>query len=137
MVVKKIIFSLLALSLLGLLVGLLFKNSIEVGLCLETEPTCINNMTMIGDGLFYGISALALVFLLLLFLPSAFPAWKKFAVWFIPIAALIFIFYRGGNYFDPFPEQIYQWVSTIYVILSILIIAWSEIKRRKNLNLNA
>lgn len=83
------------------------------------------------DSLFYGMSALALVFLILFFLPNAFRVWRKFAIWYLPIAVLIFISYKGRGYFDPAPEQIYQWVSGLYVILSFLIIVRSELKNRK------
>jgi hypothetical protein len=84
-----------------------------------------------GKSLFYGMSALSLIFLLLVFVPSAFSAWKKFAIWFIPLATLIFIFYPNpgsGDYFSPYPEQVFQWVSILYVSISFLIIAF----RRNN-----
>ena len=74
------------------------------------------------------MSALAFVFLVLTFLPNAFPAWKKFATWFIPIATLLFIFYPdpgSGDFFSPYPEQVFQWVSVAYVLLSVLVITKS------------
>lgn len=86
-----------------------------------------------GKGLFYGFSALAIVFVLLMFVPSAFQAWKKFAIWFVPLAALLFAFYPNpgsGDFFSPYPEQIFQWVSALYVLVSALIIGWSIRKRR-------
>ena len=130
---RKITFSLLIVSLIGFGIGYILKNSTELGLCLVSEPTCINNFTWIGNGLFYGMPALALVFLILAFLPQAFPTWKKFAVWFIPLAALLFIFYPdpgSGDYFSPYPEQVFQWVSILYVVISILIIALKTIKQK-------
>lgn len=131
---KKITFSLLILSLFGLGIGYVFKNSTELGLCLVSEPTCINNFTWIGDGLFYGMSALALVFFILIFTQQeAFSAWKRFAVWFIPLATLLFIFYPdpgSGDYFSPYPEQIFKWVSILYVVISILIFALKSIRQK-------
>lgn len=132
---KKTIFSLLIFSLVGFGIGLSLRNSTELGLCLMSEPTCINNLTWIGDGFFYGMPALALVFLILLFTPQAFPAWKKFAIWFIPLATLIFVFYDGpssGDYFSPYPEQVFKWVSILYVVASFAIIFKSFVTRKNN-----
>jgi hypothetical protein len=71
------------------------------------------------------MSALSVVFFLLLFNQNAFPVWKKFAKWFIPLATLLFIFYPDpspGDFFSPYPEQVFQWVSILYVVISLLII---------------
>ena len=122
---KKITFLLLVFSLVGFIAGWVLKKSTEFGLCLISEPTCINNFTWVGDGLFYGMSALSVVFLILLFIPQAFSAWKKFAKWFIPIATLIFIFYPdpgSGDLFSPYPEQVFRFISVFYVIASIFVI---------------
>jgi beta-lactamase regulating signal transducer with metallopeptidase domain len=73
----------------------------------------------------YGGGALALVFVLLYAFPQAFNAWKKFAIWFIPLAALLFVFYPNpgsGDFLSPMPEQVFQWVSVLYVAVSGLII---------------
>lgn len=80
----------------------------------------------LGKGLFYGAGALAFVFLILLFVPQAFTAWKKFAVWFVPLSAILFAVYPypgSGDLFSPYPEQIFQWVSALYIVISLAIIA--------------
>ena len=124
---RKITFSLLILSLLGLLESYLILHS-------DLNASATGDMLVrLGKSLFYGMPALALVFLVLVFLPQAFPALKKFAVWFIPLAALLFIFYPdpgSGDYFSPYPEQVFQWVSILYVVISILIIALKTIKQK-------
>ncbi|MDP1707354.1 MAG: hypothetical protein Q8L30_02265 [bacterium] len=86
---------------------------------------------------YYGMGALAIVFFVLLFAQYAFSAWKKFAVWFIPLAALLFIFYpdpSSGDLFSPYPEQVFQWVSGLYVFISLLIIIWKYLSTRPNTN---
>mgnify|MGYP001565301120 FL=1 len=124
---RKITLGFLVLSLLGLLISYwMFQLNL-------TASATGDMIVQTREGLFYGMSALALVFLLLLFLPNAFPAWKKFAKWFIPLAALLFIFYQGpssGDYFSPYPEQAFQWVSVLYVVISILIIALKTIRQK-------
>lgn len=124
---RKITLGFLVLSLLGLLISYwMFQLNL-------TASATGDMIVQTREGLFYGMSALALVFLLLLFLPNAFPAWKKFAKWFIPLAALLFIFYQGpisGDYFSPYPEQVFQWVSVLYVVISILIIALKTIRQK-------
>lgn len=130
---KRNIIYLFAGSLVFLGVGLFFKNSIEFNLCLISEPACIDKYTSLGNILFYGMRALALVFLVLLFTPQAFPKWKKFAVWFVPLTTILFIFYPNpgaGDYFSPYPEQVYQWVSYLYIAISALIIL-SSLKKNK------
>ena len=133
---KKITFYSLVLSLIGFGIGYILTNSIKFNICTVnktiTEASCINFYERVGDPLFYGMSALSLVFLILLFLPQAFSVWKKFAVWFIPIATLIFIFYPdpgSGDYFSPYPEQVFQWVSILYIVVSVVIIALNNKKQ--------
>jgi hypothetical protein len=66
-------------------------------------------------------------------MPHAVPSWKKFALWFIPIAALVFIFYPepgSGDLFAPFPEQVYQAVSGLYVLISLVIAAVSTTRAK-------
>ncbi len=120
----------LILSLIGFGVGYVLTNSIKFGICISndvvTDASCINLYERLGDPLFYGMGALALVFFILLFTSYAFSIWKKFAVWFIPLATLLFIFYPepgSGDLFSPYPEQVFQWVSVLYVLISIAIIA--------------
>ena len=136
---RKILFWLLIFSLVGLLIGYLLTNSYNLGFCYSNltnntfDVSCHSLYERIGNPLFYGMSALALIFLILMFIPQSFPAWKKFAVWFIPIATLLFIFYPdpgSGDYFSPYPEQVFRWVSIIYVVISILIISFSVFKQR-------
>lgn len=117
---------LFVLSILGFIGGYMILNSnLEVN---DTGYLLIKT----GKALFYGMTALAIVFLVLLFRPGATSAWKKFAKWYVPIATLIFILYPNpgsGDFFSPYPEQIFQWLSAIYVIVSVLIIA---LKRAPN-----
>ena len=122
---RKMTLAALVLSLAGLVAGYsILQSDLNAGMTGEM-------LVRLGKGLFYGMGALAIVFLLLLFIPRAFPTWKKFAIWFIPIAALLFIAYPepgSGDYFSPYPEQVFQWVSALYVLVSLIIIAWSSIK---------
>ncbi len=129
---KKILIALL-LSLVLWGAGFFLTNSLQFGFCLHDQYSCRELLNNIGDPLVYGMPALAFIFLILLFLPQAIPAWKKFAKWFIPLATLLFIFYGdpgSGDLFAPYPEQIFRWVSIFYVIVSIVIIAWGTIKGR-------
>lgn len=91
--------------------------------------------------LLYGTGALAIIFFVLLFVPRAFPVWKKFAVWAIPLIALLFSIWptsRGGgmgvapSFIGPSAIQVYQWVSALYVITSIIIIGRVVVNERKN-----
>jgi len=86
---------------------------------------CYNFVFHFAHPVMYGSGALAIVFALLYAFPHAFSAWKKFAVWFVPLAVLLFIFYPNpgsGDFLAPMPEQIFQWVSALYVIASSIVI---------------
>lgn len=130
------IFSFFVVTLVGLGTGYFLTNSVKFGFCkantLVTEASCINFYERLGDPLFYGMSALAFIFIVLFFKPLAFPSWKKFAIWFIPLATLMFIFYSepgSGDYFSPYPEQVFQWVSIAYVVISLFIIVYKSLKK--------
>ena len=131
---KKLILIGLGLSVVVFAIGWILRDSINFGLCLVSEPTCINNRTWIGNALYYGPGALSLVFVVLFFLPQAFPAWKKFAIWFVPLAALLFAVYPdpgSGDFFSPFLRQVFQWVSVLYVLISLVIITIATSRTKK------
>src|SRR3989344_4288697 len=114
---RKKIVGLLILSVIGFGIGYVLTNSIQFNMCTVnktiTEASCINFYERVGDPLLYGMTGLAFIFLILTFIPNVFSAWKKFAIWFIPLAILLFIFY---------PEPVFRWVSILYVVISIFII---------------
>lgn len=127
----------LVLSLVGFVVGYVLTNSIKFGICISnnvvTDASCINLYERLGDPIYYGMGALTIVFFSLLFTSNAFMAWKKFAIWFVPLATLIFIFYPepgSGDLFSPYPEQVFQWISGFYIIISLIIIAWQYLSPR-------
>lgn len=122
---KSLAWWFLPISLLGLGVGYVLTNSVEFGICIAnstvTDARCLNLYERVGDPMFYGFGALTVVFLILLFLPQAVSSWKKFAVWFVPLTTLLFIWYPepgSGDLFSPYPEQVFQWVSGLYVLIS-------------------
>lgn len=86
-------------------------------------------------GLIYGFSALTIVFALLLIFPHSIQAWKKFALWFLPLAFLTFLTYDrplDSGFMDvtPHPIEVYKFFAVLYVALSVLIISVSELRRR-------
>ncbi len=114
--------------------GYLLTNSVEVGFCSQDEYSCRQILNTIGDTLYVGMGALAIVFLALIFAgKGAFQTWKKFAVWYIPFAALIFVFYNPnpGDWAAPLREDVLFWVAAIYVVLSAFNIWWSYRKNQK------
>jgi len=130
---KKTILWLLIFSIIGFGIGYILSESYQFGICVVNDISCHYLFERIGDAVFYGMGALTLVFLVLLFSPQAFESWKKFAIWFVPLATLLFIFYPdpgSGDFFSPYPEQVFRWVSGLYVIVSLLIMGLKSIKKR-------
>ena len=134
---RKIVILLLVLSAALSALGYVFTNSVDFGLCVANEvvveAVCINSYERVGDALLYGMGALAIVFLFLVFIPRAWGAWKKFAIWFIPLAALLFFFYQNpgsGNLISPYAESVFKWVGGVYVLVSLVIIAAAASKKK-------
>ncbi len=129
---------LFVLSVLGFALGYVFLHNYEFGLCYfdiasnTYDVSCSDLYREVGLSLYYGMGALAIVFLALIFAPKAWGAWKKFAIWFVPIAALIFVFYKDPgsmNLFSPYAETVFMWLSGIYVVFSLAIIGFSTSKK--------
>lgn len=118
-------------SLVLSVVGWVLTNAYLLGFCYADfsantfDVSCNQNFYGIGSPLLYGGGALAIVSLVLIFVPKAWEAWKKFAIWFLPLATLLFIFYPepgSGDLFSPYPETVYKWVSGAYILISAVII---------------
>jgi hypothetical protein len=117
------------LTLTGFGVGYVLDNSIEYGLCVANaevfDAGCVNFYERVGNAVYYGMGALALGFLMLLVVPQAFPAWKKFAIWFVPIATFIFVFYqepRSDDWVSPSPEMLFRWIAALYVLATLVVV---------------
>lgn len=124
----------LGVSLVGLGSGYVLKKSLDFGFCLVSQPTCINNLTLIGNSFFYGMGALAVVFAILFVFPKSFSSWRKFAIWAIPAIIVLFSFYRdprSGDLFSPYAEQVHMFVSKLFVLVSVVIIAIADFKAHK------
>lgn len=114
-------------------VGLYLSYPYKFGLCFSDpqlnifDVSCNIYFSSIGKPLLYGGLALSVVFVMLLLIPVGFTAWKRFAVWFVPLATLLFIFYPepgAWDFLSPMPEQLFQWVSVFYVAVSALLIGF-------------
>ena len=122
---KGLTSALLALSVLGAVIGYVLTEPFRFGICTGDSVFCYNLVTK-GFALQYGMMALAVIFFALLVVPQAFNAWKKFAIWFVPLTAFIFATYGdpgSGDLFSPYPEDVFRWGSIIYVAVSAIIIA--------------
>lgn len=127
----KIITSLLALSLTGFFAGLYILKFYDCGASVFCYFLLIK-----GQALFYGMGALSIVFFILLIFPYSINAWKKFAFFFIPLALFFFIGFlqdTGGGFFSisPAPEQVFKFLSILFLAISLSIISWSAFKHKR------
>lgn len=128
---KKQIVALGIISLIVLAAGYYIAKVYECG----NSLFCNFLYFRVGDALLYGMGALVIVFIVLYLVPQAYGTWKKFAIWFVPLAALVFIFTPEPQGFDlltPYPEQVFQWVSVLYVLVSLAIIGWVAFGSKNN-----
>lgn len=142
---KKILGGLLALSVIGILVGFFLTDPLAFGLCrsdylyvFDGVERCRDPIAdILGQPLLFGFMPLLIVFLILLFLPQPyFKNWLKYAAWYIPVGALWIIASDvtcGGGLglgmcFDK--ELATWWSSGIYLVLSLIVIAIAFFKRR-------
>jgi len=122
---RKTISALLLLSLIGFGVGYYILKIYNCGASIFCFFLLIK-----GAALYYGMGALSIVFLILLVFPKSSNSWKGFAWWFIPIAMLLFATYKGSGYFSWDPERVFRWVSGLYILVSLIVIAQSAIRGR-------
>lgn len=130
---KKLTLVLFVLSFVGLGIGFILKSSTELGLCLISEPSCINLLTQLGNALFYSMQAIAAVFIVLLLVPQAFTAWKKFAVWYLPLMFIYFVIYENGGFFSIPEESVYRFLSIVYAVISLTIIAFKALQTKSKI----
>ena len=134
MIVKKKPLLYFFVSLLGSVLGHVLSNSVRFGICTAdetgTDVGCILTLNRIGDPLFYGMAALVVIFLVLYFLPKAWDTWKKFALWFVPITAVLFIVYPEPESWDLPQEPVFKFISGVYVVVSLLIILYSSLRKK-------
>lgn len=77
------------------------------------------------------MGALAVVFFLLLFAQHAFDAWKRFAIWYVPIVAFYFAIYESTGFFTIPAESVYRFFSIVYVVVSLVIIALASSRMKR------
>lgn len=128
---KNWIFWGLVISILAFISGYAFSHSYQFGICysnIETQTfaaLCRYNASIVGDKLFFPSLALAFIFLILLFVPQAVRAWRKFATWGIPVIGFLIAFSDPGDSgwgIGPSYSQYIQFFSSLYVIGSIVAI---------------
>ena len=133
---KKFIITFLVLLVVA--IGfILYARADYVGICDQVlkERTCLKRLYFIVGPIFTLSIGLAPFFLILAFLPEpVFRAWRKFALWYIPIAAIVLIFdtitATHGNLMN-FDTELTNWFLVIvFVLTSVCIII------TKSVNLN-
>lgn len=122
---KKWVFWLLLGSVIASAVGFYLWKIYECGY----SSFCYTLFSKLGLPMFYGMGAIALISLALLFIPQAVSRWWKFAVWYVPFAAYA-IAVAGpipGQTFDfsPSVQETTIWLSGIYVVVSLTLILFS------------
>ena len=128
----------IGVSLSGVLIGSIFMNSIMFGICPVGTSICPFKYTnTIGQPLVLFLGSLSLIFLILLFTKEAvWITWKKFGIWYIPLAALLIFITpssSGGSFGYSMGldrEGVTMFFSALFLIISLIIIAIKSWKLR-------
>lgn len=126
-------------SSIGIAVGYVLTESFRLGICDANTNvvTCRELLSRIGEPIFFGCMALLVIFSILFFVPQSYKTWRKFALLSLPVMAIIFITYKDDNHGSSFmslsstPGQVFFDLSTLYVVISLLIISYSLYKVHK------
>ena len=140
---KNKIFWGFVVSSIGVILGYIFLYPVQFHLCtadfttMTFDNSCLASSSLIGIKLFYPFLALIPIFLILFFIPRAVSAWKKFAVWYIPIVGIFVALSSPGDagwIIGPTYSQYVQGLGAIYLGSSLSIIGMAlmnEQRKRK------
>ena len=127
------------MSLLFAVLGFIFIYPEAVGLC-GLDRACFSNYPTfsIGEPLAYSMTVLSIVLMILLFVSEqAFNAWKKFAIWAIPIGVILLWLAPtstpgglGISFFNYTKESASWGVSLLFFIISMSILVRAKIQGR-------
>lgn len=128
---KNWIFWVFLISLAGSVVGYYLWQIYDCGY----SSFCNQLIFEVGPQLYYSLIALAIIFLILLFVPRAVRAWRKFAWWYIPIT-VIFVWWpdetsTGGWDLGPSNSEFALILGSLYVGVSLGIIGVSILSERR------
>jgi hypothetical protein len=124
-------------SLLGVAVGLFFASPRSVGLCSQYDYKC---SAVIGEGvgvplMLFGVCILFLSLLLRFLNEKIFRTWSRFALIYLPIAALL-LYLTPVQCDAPLGlctdrELVTWWLAGLFVIVSLIIIIVKLVRLRK------
>jgi hypothetical protein len=124
----------LVFFVLNFFIGILFAIPEKIGLCGQGDVSCIYKISEgFAQPLILGSFFLGITFLVLRFLPKrVFNLWLKFAVWYVPLAALWIIITpaSGGGWagLAPDKEGVIWLLGGIYLAVSFCLIAYKTLR---------
>ncbi len=132
---KKLIIYLIS-SIMLVAIILFYANRDYIGICPPYDVDgggCFDNLTsVLVPVLFALLIAISVLIVKLIVQSSVFTAWKKFAVVYLPVAALLIALSPRSCGFMCFDrEMTTTWMGAMYVIISLIIIIVKSIKLRK------
>lgn len=133
---RQTLLGFLFLSIIGTGAGYVLGNAYKLGIC--GASTFCGDIINAGDALLYGMSSLVVVFLVLLIIPRTFPAWGRFAIWFVPFMLIYFVGYEDkshGFFSFSIPETVvYQFLCIVFLIWSAVVVGWDLLSKKLNKN---
>ncbi len=131
----------LILSLVLLVVGYVLDNSVSFGLCEITERGCKNFLNYNGHIIFTASQfILAISFILLFVKDKVFELWQKFAVWYLPIVAILIWLIPepgSGDFLAPSNIMFTKWFFWLYALISLILIIYKTLKLKNKPHLEA
>ncbi len=129
----------LILSSILLIIAYVITNNTSFeffGFCSPGDPACVNDFNYYGIIILYAAKPIFLVSLILLFVKDkVFELWQKFAVWYLPIAAILIWLIPepgSGDFLAPSNIMFTEWFFWLYALISVVLIAYKSIGLKKS-----
>lgn len=135
---KKVISRTFLLSIVFLLVGLFFAFPQNLGLCAANDWVCISSFSgNIGEPLtFFMLLFIPSVILVYVFRNIVYQAWKKFALIYLPLSAILIALVPvscGGNFisFFCFNKENASWLTALsFLLITIILIITQKLRAK-------
>ncbi len=139
--IKKKKWIVFIVSVVVLIVGYVLSNPDLLGFCSNSDISCVNSLTSVGNPILIALIPISFISLVLLFVKDrVFHIWEKFAKWYIPLIFLIIWIIptpSRGDYVTPDTFILSLFFFWLYALISLILIIYKTLKLKNKPHLEA